>query len=93
MKKAEFVRKYHGRGFDRDRVYLVYRYRGREYTVCENLAKGNEPLSWQHRAAQDRIDRVIRLENLPRKPYRHEDSAQYAVGLFLAFLETGKWRE
>lgn len=56
MKKATFKYKYYGRGYERDFVYLVYEYRGREYTVYENLAKGNEPLSWQRsfRAGRDR---------------------------------------
>ena len=40
MKKAKFVRKYYGRGYDRDFVYMDYEYRGHEYTVYENRAKG-----------------------------------------------------
>lgn len=87
--KAKFIRKYYGRGYDRDFVYLVYEYRGHEYTVYENLAKGNEPLAWQHRNEQARIDRLIELESLPKKPYRYEDSAQYAFNLFMDFVETG----
>lgn len=86
MKKAKFIRKYYGRGYDRDFVYLDYEYRGREYTVYENRAKGNEPLSWQHRSEQARIDRLIELENKPKKPYRYEDSAQYGLDCFFAYI-------
>lgn len=43
MKKAKFVRKYYGRGYDAHMVYIDYEYRGHEYTVCENRAKGNAP--------------------------------------------------
>ena len=57
--KAKFIGKYYGTGFDRNMVYLEYEYRGHKYTVYENRAKGNEPLSWQHKAEQDRIDAII----------------------------------
>lgn len=35
MRKATFVRKFYGRGYDAHMVYLVYSYRGHEYTVYE----------------------------------------------------------
>lgn len=89
MKKAKFIRKYYGRGYDRDFVYLAYEYRGREYTVYENRAKGNEPLSWQHRNEQAHIDSLIEEQSRPKKPYRYEDSAEYAFSLFLDYVETG----
>lgn len=89
-KNATFIRKYYGKGFDKDFIYLVYGYRGHEYTVYENRAKGNEPLSWQHKSEQAKIDRLIEdWENKPKKPYRYEDSAQYGIDLFLEALETG----
>ena len=43
MRKATFVGKYHGHGYDAHMVYLVYSYRGHEYTVEENLLQGNNP--------------------------------------------------
>lgn len=82
MKKAKFIRKYYGRGYDRDFVYLVYEYMGHEYTVSENRAKGNEPLAWQHRQEQDLIDRLIEEQSRPKKPYRYEDSWQAGVDAF-----------
>ena len=88
-KRATFVRKYHGRGFERDFVFLVYKYRGYEYIVYENRAKGNEPLAWQHKSEQARIDQLIEEENKPKKPYRYEDSAQYGLDKFFEFLATG----
>jgi hypothetical protein len=60
--KAEYIGKYYGTGYDRDSVYLEYRYRGHRYEVHENRAEGNEPLAWQHRSEQDRIDRLIDTE-------------------------------
>lgn len=87
MKKAKFLRKYYGKGYDKDFVYMDYEYRGHEYTVYENLAKGNEPLVWQHRNEQSNIDRIIELENMPKKPYRYEDTAQYGFDLLMKFLD------
>lgn len=86
---ALFVRKYYGHGYDAHMVF-DYSYRGHEYTVCENRAKGNAPLSWQHRSEQARIDQLIEWEerdkNAAPKPYRYEDTAQYAIDqLFLYF--------
>lgn len=60
--KAKYIGKYYGIGFDKDSVYLQYEYRGHEYEVHENRTKGNEPLAWQHRTAQDRIDWLIDME-------------------------------
>lgn len=80
--RAVFKRKYYGKGFDRDFVFMDYEYRGKEYTVYENRAKGNEPLAWQHRNEQARIDREIEVENKPMKEPRYEDTAEYGFNLF-----------
>lgn len=61
--KAKFIRKYFGTGYERNYVYMDYEYRGREYTVYENLTKGNEPLAWQHKNHQDEIDKRIEQES------------------------------
>ena len=87
MKKAKFIRKYYGKGYDSCFLYMDYEYRGHEYTVYENLAKGNEPLSWQHRSEQDRIDRLIELENKSKKPYKYEDTAEYTSHEFWKYIE------
>ncbi len=60
--KAKFIQKYYGTGFEKDFVFLEYEYRGYTYTVYQNYAKGNEPLSWQHKNEQDRIDKIINME-------------------------------
>lgn len=71
-------------------VYLVYSYRGHEYTVYENLAQGNEPLSWQHRDEQSQIDQLIEQgkqeKNSQLKPCRYEDTVQYAFDQFLNYV-------
>ena len=91
MRKATFVRKYYGHGYDAHMVYLDYSYRGHEYTVYENLLQGNRPLAWQHRDEQSRIDRLIEQEELEKnaepKPCRYEDTAQYAFDQFCNFLD------
>ena len=88
---ALFVRKYYGHGYDAHMVYLDYTYRGHEYTVCENRAKGNAPLSWQHRSEQDRIDRLIEQEerdkNAKQEPCRYEGTADYVFEQFFRFLD------
>ena len=61
--KAKFIRKYYGTGYERQFVFMDYEYRGREYTVYENRAKGNEPLAWQHRNAQATIDKELDKES------------------------------
>ena len=90
MKKAKFLRKYYGKGYDREFVYMIYEYRGHEYTVYENMAKGNEPLAWQHRQEQDLIDRLIEEQSRPKKPYRYEDSWQAGVDAFYDALDNDK---
>ena len=57
--KAKFIGKRYGTGYERDYIFLEYEYRGRRYEVYENRAKGNEPLSWQHKAEQLRIDKIV----------------------------------
>lgn len=90
MRKATFIRKYYGHGYDAHMVYLVYSYRGHEYTVYENLAQGNEPLSWRHRNEQSQIDQLIEQKeqekNAQPKPCRYEDTAQYAFDQFLNYV-------
>ena len=67
MTKAKYIGKSYGTGFDRDFVYLEYEYRGYRYEVYENRAKGNEPLSWQHKSEQSRIDRIIEQKENNKK--------------------------
>ena len=86
MKKAKFVCKWYGRGFDRDSVYLEYEYRGQTYVVYENRAKGNEPLSWQHVNAQAAIDHDVEVEEKLKKFNESGKSESWEVG-FNAFWD------
>lgn len=56
--KATYITKW----TDKEFTFLEYEYRGHKYIVEINNAKGNEPLSWQHKNAHARIDREIELE-------------------------------
>lgn len=71
--KAKFISKSYGTGFNKDYIYLEYEYKGRRYEVYEHRTKGNEPLSWQHKNAQSRIDKMIELEHktasTPKEPF------------------------
>lgn len=65
--------------YDRDSVELEYEYKGETYWIHIHNTKGNEPLAWQHRNEQARIDKELELrekENL--KPTETvEDSLEY----------------
>ena len=91
VRKATFVRKYYGQGYDAHMVYFDYEYRGHEYTVCENRAKGNASLSWQHHSAQARIDQLIeqaeRCKNVEPEQCRYEDTAQCALDQLYNFFD------
>ena len=60
--KAKYIGKFYGTGYNRHMIFLEYEYRGYTYTVYENTAKGNEPLSWQHKAEQAKIDGLIKAK-------------------------------
>ena len=82
MKKAKYIGKRIDESWGQCMIYLEYEYRGYRYEVYENRSKGNLPFSWQHASEQSRIDTLIEMENKPKKPYRYEDSAEYAFELF-----------
>lgn len=67
--KAKFIKKYYRREFSRDIVEIEYEYRGVRYLVFEDRAKGNEPLSWQHKSEQARIDRILDTPKTSGKPF------------------------
>ena len=71
--KARYIGKYNGTGYNRHMVYLEYEYRGYTYTVYENTAKGNEPLSWQHKAEQARIDNLIKAKEQEKNVTKEEN--------------------
>lgn len=61
--KATFKEKIRERRFNEDITTYFWEYRGREYTTYVNHNKGNEPLSWQHKNEQGRIDTMLELDN------------------------------
>lgn len=71
--KSKYIGKYYGTGYDRDSVYLEYEYRGMRYTVQENRAKGNEPLVWQHKSEQNRIDKIVDVPKTQGKPIDQDE--------------------
>jgi hypothetical protein len=85
--KSKFVGKYYGTGFDRDYVYLEYEYRGRKYEVYENRAKGNEPLSWQHKNAQARIDKEIQNEEKRSQSKEQIETVEESLDYFFKMLD------
>lgn len=85
--KAKFIGKYYGTGFDRDYVYLEYEYRGRKYEVYENRAKGNEPLSWQHKNAQARIDDEIENEEKRSQNKEQIETVEESLDYFFRMLD------
>ena len=91
MKKATYIGKYYGTGYDRAFVYLEYEYRGRKYEVYENRAKGNEPLAWQHKAAQDRIDREIEIEEKRKAQDADMPTVSEDLDKIFKYFETGEW--
>ena len=63
---AIYKRTYYTNDWGETFRFNVYEYRGHEYEVEENLSKGgSEPLAWQHRNEQARIDRIIKMDEMP----------------------------
>lgn len=85
--KATFKYKYLT-GYNNEYLVLVYEYRGYEYDVYENLAKGySVSLRTQHIQNQRRIDSIIEERSRIQEPVRKEDTADYAIDEFLKYLD------
>lgn len=87
MNKSKFTNKRYGTGHQRNFVFLEYEYRGKQYEVYENNAKGNIPLSWQHKNEQLRIDSEIEREEQSRHNEKHP--AQEGLDMFFEMIENG----
>jgi hypothetical protein len=57
--KARYIGKSYEKQFGRCIAHLEYEYRGMRYEVIEDIGRGNEPLAWQHKSEQTRIDRIL----------------------------------
>lgn len=86
--KATFQYKYLT-GYNNEYLVLVYEYRGYEYDVYENLAKGySVSLRTQHIQNQRRIDSIIEERSrMQEEEVRKEDTADYAIEEFLKYLD------
>lgn len=85
--RATFKYKYLS-GYKNEFLVFVYEYRGYEYSVFENLARGySVSLRSQHIQNQRRIDSIIEDRNRPSKPVRREDTADYAIDEFLKYIK------
>lgn len=88
--RAKLIEKYYDK-HQPDLIFMDYEYRGHVYTVYENRAKGSEPLSWQHKIAQSKIDTLIKNEkNESKKMHCYEDTAEYGFNLFWDMVEKGE---
>ena len=92
--KAEYIGRYESNEYREYIVYLEYKYRGYKYTVYENRNKGNEPLSWQHKNEQGRIDRLINIEECEKGREKvPRTTVEDALNKFFEYLETGNWKD
>lgn len=83
--KAQYVGKaYDKNGYD---VHLFYQYRGYEYLITKYGCETNETLRQQHQSEQERIDKIIKEEKKVKKPYRYEDTMDYAIEQFLKMVD------
>ena len=85
--KATFQYKYLT-GYNNEFLVLVYEYRGHEYDVYENLARGySVSLRSQHILEQRRIDSIIEDRSRQSGPVREEDTAWFAINVLFDYLD------
>lgn len=83
--EAEYV----GMAYDRNGydLHLFYTYRGHEYVITKYRHETNETLKTQHQREQQRIDKIVDEEMKPQKPYKYEDTVDYAMKKFFEMVE------
>lgn len=81
--------KFKGKVRDRNgyAVHLFYEYRGHEYIITDEHNGYSETMAEKHRPAQERIDKLIELENAS-KEFRYETTAQCGFDLFWKYVES-----
>ena len=87
MEKAKFFAEYRHRKYNENITEITYEYRGHKYTVDINHNKGNEPLAWQHKNAQGRIDTIIEMEERGNKENQSGISVDEALEELLNFWD------
>lgn len=74
--------------YDRDSVDLEYEYRGETYWVHIHNTKGNEPLVWQHRNAQAKINKDLELkEKISKQDNNNIEIVEESIDYFFRMLE------
>lgn len=61
---------------------LIYSYHSRQYHVIDYGWQGGEPLKWQHKNEQARIDKEIELENKRMNSDFAEESVEVGLEMF-----------
>ena len=82
--KAKFIGKTYG--VDGNPV-LEYEYRGRKYEVIDYGWKGGEPLGWQHKNEQAKIDQQIEMEEKKKSSSYVGEPAQVGLDLFFSLYK------
>lgn len=72
--------------YDRDSVELEYEYRGETYWIHIHNTKGNEPLAWQHRNEQTRIDKELELREKIKENHEPVETAEEGFEYFLNMI-------
>mgnify|MGYP003295212566 FL=1 len=70
-------------------THLMYEYRGHQYMICDHNNGCSNTLSSQHKWEQERIDRIIEDEAKVKGPAAYEDTADYAMEMFMKSFEEG----
>lgn len=70
-------------------VHFEYEYRGYTYIITDEHNGYSEPMWVKHKNEQDRIDRIIELEEkqAARGPVRYEDTAQAGIDAFFRYID------
>lgn len=66
---------------------LTYLYRGKQYKVIDYGWHGGEPLSWQHKNEQAKIDQEITMENKRMNSNFVEEPAEVGLEMFWKLFE------
>lgn len=66
---------------------LTYSYRGKQYKVIDYGWHGGEPLSWQHKNEQAKIDKEIVMENKRMNSDFVEEPAEVGLEMFWKSFE------
>ena len=86
MSKAKYIGRCADK-YDRDSVELEYEYRGETYWVHIHNTKGNEPLAWQHRSEQARIDKELELREKIKENHEPIETDEDWLDYFFRMLE------